>query len=54
MRIHSEGYFVGPVKESGRPVGFRRQGYLPAEITPAGQPGSVEYVGEVHLQRMTQ
>ncbi len=53
MPIHSDGYFVGPVKESGRPVGFRRLGYLPAEITPAGQPGSVEYVGEVRLQRMT-
>ena len=37
MRIHSEGYFVGPVKESGRPVGFRRQGYLPAQITPVGR-----------------
>jgi hypothetical protein len=54
VRIHSEGYFVGPVKESGRPVRFRRQGYLPAEITPEGQPGSVEYVGEVRLKRMTE
>ena len=52
MPVHSEGYFVGPVKESGRPVGFRRQGYLPAEITPSGEPGSVEYVGEVRLKRM--
>ena len=51
-RIHREGYFVGPVKESGRPVGFRRQGYLPAQITPSGEPGSVEYVGEVRLKRM--
>ena len=52
MPVHSEGYFVGPVKESGRPVGFRRQGYLPAQITPSGEPGSVEYVGEVRLERM--
>jgi tetratricopeptide (TPR) repeat protein/thiol-disulfide isomerase/thioredoxin/tRNA A-37 threonylcarbamoyl transferase component Bud32 len=54
LRIHSEGYFVGPVKESGRPIEFRRQGFLPAQITPAGQPSSVEYVGEVHLKRMTE
>ncbi len=52
MPIHSEGYFVGPVKESGRPVGFRRQGYLPAQITPSAEPGSVEYVGEVRLEQM--
>lgn len=52
MPIHSEGYFVGPVKESGRPVGFRRQGYLPAQITPSAEPGSIEYVGEVRLTRM--
>jgi hypothetical protein len=53
MPIHSEGYFVGPVRESGQPVRFRRQGYVPAQIIPAGQPGSVEYVGEVRLRRMT-
>jgi hypothetical protein len=49
MRIHGEGYFVSSVGASGRPIGFRKQGYLPAEITPTGQPGSVEYVGEVRL-----
>jgi hypothetical protein len=50
MRIHAEGYFVGPVASSGRPVGFRRQGYLPAEIMPTGVPGTVESVGEIRLQ----
>src|SRR4051794_28316330 len=50
MRIHPEGYFVGPVGASGRPVGFRKQGYVPVEITPTGGPGSVELVGEVRLE----
>jgi hypothetical protein len=50
MRIHREGYFVGPVGASGRPVGFRKQGYLPVEVTPTGGPGSVEDVGEVRLE----
>jgi WD40 repeat protein len=53
MRVHPEGYFVGPVAYSGRPVGFLKQGYLSAVITPVGAPGSTEYVGEVHLPRMT-
>jgi hypothetical protein len=52
MPIHSEGYFVGPVKDSSQLVGFRRQGYFPAQITPWGEPGSVQYVGEVRLRRM--
>jgi WD40 repeat protein len=50
MAIHREGHFVAAVGASGRPVGFRKQGYLPAEVTPAGEPGSVEDVGEVRLQ----
>jgi hypothetical protein len=52
MRIQSEGYFAGPVDDSHRPVGFRRAGYFPIQITPSGEPGSVEYVGEVRLKRM--
>ena len=52
MPIQSEGYFAGPVDDSRRPVGFRRQGYFPIQITPSGEPGSVEYVGEVRLKRM--
>ena len=52
MPIQSEGYFAGPVDDSHRPVGFRRQGYFPIQITPSGEPGSVEYVGEVRLKRM--
>ncbi len=50
MPIHREDYFVGPVGTSGRPIGFRMQGYLPVEITPTGEPGSVENVGEVRLK----
>jgi peroxiredoxin len=50
MAIHREGHFVAAVGASGRPVGFRKQGYLPTEVTPAGAPGSVEDVGEVRLQ----
>jgi WD40 repeat protein len=50
MSVHSEGYFVGPVGASGRPVGFRAQGYLPVEITPQGQDGTVEDVGVVRLE----
>ena len=52
MPIQSEGYFAGAVDDSHRPVGFRRQGYFPIQITPSGEPGSVEYVGEVRLKRM--
>ena len=52
MPIQSEGYFAGPVDDSHRPVAFRRQGYFPIQITPSGEPGSVEYVGEVRLKRM--
>src|SRR5262249_47808424 len=50
MRIHPEGYFVGPVTGSHAPIGFRKQGFLPVEITPNGEPGSVEDVGEVRLE----
>jgi hypothetical protein len=50
MQIHGEGYFVSPVGGSGRPIGFHKQGYQPAVITPTGEPGSVEYVGEVRLR----
>ena len=52
MPIQSEGYFAGPVDDSHRPVCFRRAGYFPIQITPSGEPGSVEYVGEVRLKRM--
>ncbi len=50
MRVHPEGNFVSSVGTSGRPVGFRKQGYLPVDITPKGEPGSVEDVGEVRLE----
>ena len=52
MPIQSEGYFAGQVADSHRPVGFRRAGYFPIQIIPSGEPGSVEYVGEVRLKRM--
>ena len=50
VRIHREGYFVGSVGGTNRPVGFRKQGYLPVEISPSGGPGSVEYVGDIRLE----
>jgi hypothetical protein len=53
MPIHAEGYFVGAVGASGRPVGFRKQGYLPRDVTPTGASGSVEDVGELRLVPLT-
>ena len=50
MPVHSDGYFVGPVCHSGRPVGFRAQGYYPRNITPRGADGTVEDVGLVRLE----
>ena len=52
MPVHSEGYFVGPVKDSHGVVGFRLRGYFPEQIIPSGELGSLEYVGEVRLKRM--
>jgi len=50
MEILPEGYFVGPVKDLVRPVGFRMHGYTPVDLALKGLSGPVVYVGHVRLK----
>ncbi len=52
MEILDKGYFVDAVGTSDAPIAFWYPGYEKVEVTPRGETGSVEDLGEISLRPM--